>query len=296
MTEKNKPTGFEISWGEFQEINTGRNSNPKGTLYRGQSNAEHKLESTLARFFPNLESYCSEKYHKKILAIASTLANNNKLAKEIINKIPADFIFRQHFMYPPPPYDDKNFHEQAYATFLLMIHLRHEGIPSPLLDWSADPYVASFFAFKDMAQSNDYSAIFILEENNMPSKVANSTRQPSLFLINNLDVLNENLKLLPHHEVLLKRHHAQQSAYTISHQLGLDCSSIIYATKNREDYILNSIEQTPIHPCTIKKYIFSPEEKRKAFRELYKKYNNKKLYCNFSYEDLAIDHLYLDEK
>jgi hypothetical protein len=31
-----------------------------------------------------------------------------------------------------------------------LVYLRHHGFPSPLLDWSRSPYVAAFFAFRDL--------------------------------------------------------------------------------------------------------------------------------------------------
>jgi hypothetical protein len=35
-------------------------------------------------------------------------------------------------------------------VYRYMAYLRHCGFPSPLLDWSRSPYVAAFFAFRDM--------------------------------------------------------------------------------------------------------------------------------------------------
>lgn len=48
-----------------------------------------------------------------------------------------------------------------------MVYLRHNGFPSPLIDWTRSPYVAAFFAFRDIfpepKQGGDAS-IFVYRE------------------------------------------------------------------------------------------------------------------------------------
>ena len=44
-----------------------------------------------------------------------------------------------------------------------MIHLRHHGFPSPLLDWTKSPYIAAFFAFNEATEQDDV-AIFSYRE------------------------------------------------------------------------------------------------------------------------------------
>ena len=50
---------------------------------------------------------------------------------------------------------------RGLATYLA--HLRHGGFPSPLLDWSASPYVAAYFAFHN-ARHDGNVAIYAYRE------------------------------------------------------------------------------------------------------------------------------------
>jgi hypothetical protein len=53
---------------------------------------------------------------------------------------------------------------QAYE---FMAYLRQNGFPSPLLDWTKSPYVAAFFAFRDIYHkpvNNEYVSIFVFRE------------------------------------------------------------------------------------------------------------------------------------
>ena len=108
-------------------------------LFRGQSNSEWDLETTLERDFgknigleyyykrvcvakPQIETYTGERW---------TIPDFNQY-QEWIKKCRGDNInFAFDFM-----------------GYEFMAYLRHHGFPSPLLDWSRSPFVAAFFAFR----------------------------------------------------------------------------------------------------------------------------------------------------
>ena len=98
-----------------------------GLLFRGQSKAEWKLESSLERIYKTMPE---EKYYRKIRILRPHLVSC------LGNSVP-EFNFNDYkcneLLAVPPGLE--------YLTFL-----RHCGFPSPLLDWSLSPFIAAFFA------------------------------------------------------------------------------------------------------------------------------------------------------
>jgi len=95
-------------------------------LFRGHKCASWRLVSTLERkdiVMPNTEEF-SIQIKKAKLAFESYLGSTWK-SEFALSDAPA----------PPEDYE-------------FMVYLRHHGYPTPLLDWSRYPYIATFFAFQ----------------------------------------------------------------------------------------------------------------------------------------------------
>ena len=81
-----------------------------------------------------------------------------------------------------------------------MVHLRHNGFPSPFLDWTRSPYIAAFFAFRRPIKGVEKVSIFV-----MPKPVrlqAKSSGRPEIYFLPR--------QYLPMH----RRHFLQQGEYT----------------------------------------------------------------------------------
>src|SRR5579871_975887 len=68
---------------------------------------------------------------------------------------------RQRWDIEPHTYRDRMrdadagvFFKAQFPGYDYMAYLRHHGFPSPLLDWTRSPYVAAFFAFRDLGGVN----------------------------------------------------------------------------------------------------------------------------------------------
>lgn len=120
----------------------------KGLSFRGQSNAEWELLTTLERYTKDQMSVTT--YNAAVLTIgnlikslAPDLPSINE--KEVVVSIPETI---QYIGLP---------------NIELAVYLRHHGFPSPLLDWSESAYVAAFFAFNNIPKDSSHVSITVFE-------------------------------------------------------------------------------------------------------------------------------------
>lgn len=183
------------SWDEFPDSLSKVKSSvkfPSSIVYRGQSNSDWKLESTLNRYL-NEDEISFNEYNNILLNIQPNLKTffNNSIIHielEAIKDVGNKILEKDGFFKESLPFFE-------YAGFL-----RHYGFPSPLLDWSLSPYIAAFFAFREVNSDGNYVSIHVFKE--FP-KVGNVDRsKPKIFGIGT----NINVD---------KRHFSQQCEYTI---------------------------------------------------------------------------------
>ncbi|MHC4488666.1 MAG: FRG domain-containing protein [Planctomycetota bacterium] len=97
-------------------------------LFRGVSNSKYHLESTLDR----IQKEMSVDHYKKIVKIVHKHVETCTGKKLKLS--------------------EKIFFEEGLESreYEFMAYLRHNGFPSPLIDWTKSPYIAAFFAFRDI--------------------------------------------------------------------------------------------------------------------------------------------------
>ncbi len=117
-------------------------------MYRGQANADWELETSLERFTGE-KKYLVNDYYSKIHEASFAI---EAFAKKKW-KIPgpghySDLVDLLRVFTP----NKKLFHDD-YEIAEYFLYLRHHGFPSPMLDWTSSPYIAAFFAFREMMPS-----------------------------------------------------------------------------------------------------------------------------------------------
>lgn len=148
------------SWNELQEeianLSSSLGENADSLLFRGHSESEWKLDSTMER---NTTSAVSlSKYY--------FFAHSAKTKIETFTESNWDIPTPPEYLEWLQAKDALSFN--PFPGYEYLAYLRHHGFPSPFLDWSASPYIAQFFAFNSCTENaNGHVSIFcFLERSN----------------------------------------------------------------------------------------------------------------------------------
>jgi hypothetical protein len=189
------------SFEEFEKIANNmllnKQNSSSNILFRGQANDKWLLQSTLERYDNKIsvDEYCTilQKIKPKFEEATS------KTWEFDCSSYNGTFI-------PPIGYE-------------FMSYIRHLGFPTPILDWSRDYNIASFFAFKDKTDSK-FVSIYIYQEykNNLNLKGGID----SLPFLSNLtkDINTHERHDLQKAEYTICRRTINKQQYYISHELG----------------------------------------------------------------------------
>lgn len=210
-------------------------------LYRGQARRSWKLETTLERF--GRKHMPAEDYRRELT-----------MAKAAIES-----LLERKFLFEPKNPIDKDGFDYPFSEsspfvkgqYEFMVHLRHHGFPSPLLDWSRSMYVALFFALCDQPD-DEASALHMFVEHTGSGKGG----CPS----------GHWISVLPDTVSAHKRHWIQQACYTICTTKNSDLYSDI------DDWIFSPHHglQTPEHGSQDICHVvhIAPEARNRILRQL----------------------------
>lgn len=198
--------GIPLDWGSFEakvaevdretrRLKAVRDLHVSGPLYRGQADATWHLETTLDRRKPRmtLDKYLTimEGIQPRIERLSGRSWSN--LGEEISG-------LRQNGLESVRLFPTECANTETIISF--MVYLRQHGFPSPLLDWTSDPYTAAFFAFSGIQKNAERVAIFIFRECTGSVGDAGTENEPTA------------MSFGPHILNTSPRHAKQQAQYT----------------------------------------------------------------------------------
>lgn len=254
---------------EIQKIYKEIESN-RTILFRGQSNSEWEISSTLER--ANIEEISFKDYYTTIDYFKPELnALGEKFERKV--KFPGgyDFDFTDY-----NPISFNQFPELEYLAYL-----RQHGFPTPLIDVTQSEYIALFFACENYKE-NANAKVFVLQSDLWSS---GGTNQPEIHLIG-------------HYLNVDKRHIAQQSEYLIPafFRTGTDCEWMFTSFSNAKKDSLEFGDiwrsEHPDYPQKIYEIEIDASAKKDILLELERmNINHYTLYLN---EDALIQKLKFD--
>jgi hypothetical protein len=209
---ENHVASIFVTW---QKLKDERKYNQWSTpRFRGHSDADWKLETTLERF--TKKSVDTEHYFKMLRDIRPAVISVTGKNWDIPEKFEGGRL-------PASGYE-------------FMIYLRHHGFPSPLLDWTRSPYVAAFFAFRSQEKpKSDKVAIYSYVERFEYPEDFNGEAP--------------TIHGLGPYAVTHKRHYAQQCEYSICQKR--THGRYVYSSHETIDFADKSSDLGPVTKYTL---------------------------------------------
>ena len=183
------------TWIQYKQWITENMKNGYQYLFRGQEKPIWKLQTSFHRVTQNNPSMTLQIYVQNIIPE--------------LNNILTSQGFENHFIY-----DQVNLNS-------FLAKLQHHGFPTPLLDWTYNPYIAVFFAIEKIEQ-NDLDGEF------------------SIFIFDNIKWITTNLQpidlLLPHQFVSTFKPNYTNNPRIITQNSILTITNV----NDIQDYLVNS--------------------------------------------------------
>ncbi|MDD2699368.1 MAG: FRG domain-containing protein [Arcobacteraceae bacterium] len=242
------------SYEEFEKIVLSlienKQANSSKILFRGQADFRWKLQPTLERIKDN---FSVNEYYEILKSIKSELESFTNMIWILEDK-------SNNGIFIPP------------SGYKFMSYLRHIGFPTPILDWTRNPYVALFFAYVDNVDSEHVSIYVYQEYQSSENRKGGLDSFP--YIVN-----------LPNEFESHKRHKLQESEYTICRIMNKDTQ---YYTSH-EIAFRNNLQG---HDMCIK-YLLPTNERKKILQILENKHINS--YTLFGSEESLAKKLMIDK-
>jgi hypothetical protein len=192
------------SWSQFgealQKIQDLRERSPRGLQppqFRGLGDSRWRLETTLERADVGASSRVRDSFAEYYRAVTASKGAIEAFGGERWPDLPRVARFEKRLANPGSVWLDQIM-SVVPSVWGYLVYLRHHGYPSPLLDWTASPYVAAFFAFDAPAPKAECVCVYAF----LQDKIHGSTSDGHLFSVG-------------HHMRTHARHFLQHCRYSI---------------------------------------------------------------------------------
>ena len=138
---------------ETEELKKSRQTISSTTriIYRGQADSRWHLKNTLEQRVK--KDITVNSYFNIMLKIWNSSASTYKKKWPDLEKEIKECNVDNIYLFP-------TVRANSREIIRFMSHLRHHGFPSPLLDWTANPLIAAFFAFENIPDATERTAIY----------------------------------------------------------------------------------------------------------------------------------------